>query len=164
MKGLGDSGSDARGLGRCAGRLETHPDDRSRTHGHRERFAAGGAPRAGGGGGDAPAFPSCPHVADGRDGPRGRAPATGTQLLYHSPRAFVAGNPSRKQGRQYRFKVRARNALGWGEFSPPTAPLVLNTLGKCEPPELEDRGTTWIALRLRAPPGSGPVGGFEVQM
>ncbi|CAM9236775.1 unnamed protein product [Scytosiphon promiscuus] len=64
----------------------------------------------------------------------------------------------------YQFKVRARNGLGWSEFGPPTPPIVLNPLQPCEPPELVDRGVTWLALRLRAPPRAGLLLGFEMQM
>ncbi|CAN0501430.1 unnamed protein product, partial [Laminaria digitata] len=39
-----------------------------------------------------------------------------------------------RQAQPYRFKVRARNALGWSNFGPPTAPLVLNPLRPCVPP------------------------------
>lgn len=71
---------------------------------------------------------------------------------------------STRQAQPYRFKVRARNGLGWSEFGPPTPPVVLNPLRPCDAPELVDRGVTWLALKLRAPPGAGLLLGFEMHM
>ncbi|CAM9573263.1 unnamed protein product [Pylaiella littoralis] len=82
-------------------------------------------------------------------------------LTEAAPTATLSGL---REAQPYRFKVRARNALGWSEFSPPTPPLNLNPLRPCDPPELVDRGVTWLALRLRPPPKAGLVLGFEVQM
>lgn len=79
---------------------------------------------------------------------------------------FLCNPPlvSMRQAQPYRFKVRARNGLGWSEFGPPTPPVVLNPLQPCEAPELVDRGVTWLALKLRAPPGAGLLLGFEMHM
>eukprot|EP00752_Nemacystus_decipiens_P005219 g4738.t1 len=78
-----------------------------------------------------------------------------------APTATLSGL---RAAQPYQFKVRARNGLGWSCFGPPTAPLVLNPLRPCAPPELMDRGVTWMALKCTAPPRAGLVLGFEIHM
>ncbi|CAM9302038.1 unnamed protein product, partial [Discosporangium mesarthrocarpum] len=100
-------------------------------------------------GGQKATIPHMPHHT--RQTPDGVPPLAFTPAL--TPRATL-----------YRFKVRSKNALGWGEFAPPTAPLVLNPLPPCSPPTLLRRGVTWLAVGLSPPPGSGLVLGFELKM
>ncbi|CAM9168361.1 unnamed protein product [Ectocarpus fasciculatus] len=103
-------------------------------------------------------------VADstqGQDKTSGSGEWTLVALTEAAPTATLSGL---REAQPYRFKVRARNGLGWSEFGPPTPPVVLNPLRPCEAPELVDRGVTWLALKLRAPPGAGLLLGFEMHM
>ncbi|CAN0450723.1 unnamed protein product, partial [Ectocarpus sp. 8 AP-2014] len=103
-------------------------------------------------------------VADstqGQDKTSGSGKWTLVALTEAAPTATLSGL---REAQPYRFKVRARNGLGWSEFGPPTPPVVLNPLRPCEAPELVDRGITWLALKLRAPPGAGLLLGFEMHM
>ncbi|CAM9448001.1 unnamed protein product [Ectocarpus sp. 12 AP-2014] len=103
-------------------------------------------------------------VADstqGQDKTSGSGKWTLVALTEAAPTATLSGL---REAQPYRFRVRARNGLGWSEFGPPTPPVVLNPLRPCEAPELVDRGITWLALKLRAPPRAGLLLGFEMHM
>ncbi|CAM9556745.1 unnamed protein product [Chrysoparadoxa australica] len=67
-------------------------------------------------------------------------------------------------GKVYRYRVRCHNELGWGEFSMPTPPLILNPLPPCAPPDLRRHGVTWLELEWSKPPGQQVVQSYELQV
>ncbi|GMI14470.1 hypothetical protein TrVE_jg9742 [Triparma verrucosa] len=66
-------------------------------------------------------------------------------------------------GCSYLFKVRSKNELGWGPFSPPSSPCTTNPIPLPSVPLTSKNGIGWIELHWSPPSGSLLVDSYEVQ-
>jgi len=63
----------------------------------------------------------------------------------------------------YRFKVRARNVVGWSLFSAASAPLRMNARVPPSAPRPDLRGPTWVRLVWDPPASAETAISYEVQ-
>uniref|UniRef100_A0A7S1XYK0 Fibronectin type-III domain-containing protein n=1 Tax=Phaeomonas parva TaxID=124430 RepID=A0A7S1XYK0_9STRA len=76
----------------------------------------------------------------------------------------TADVPHLNSGSQYRFRVRARNDVGWSEFGEESEVVTTNSIAPPGRPEIVAMGGSWVQLKWVQPASVNVVDVFEVYM